>query len=691
MIRKLIKYAGIVLAMLFTLTVSAKDDNSTNSYNYQRGWEELKNGNYEEAAKYIGKELEANPRNGYAYFLLAHIYANNEKYGQALTNIDKALKYVPKKDKDARYSILLSSAGMYLQTGDTIKAFKNLDEAIALQPDKTGAYESRGQLYFEMHKYDLSDKDYNRIIKLNPNSHMGYMGLARNLTENKKWKEAIEKLDYVARLYPDNAQNYVFRAKAYIGLKDYDKATDDIINAVEYDTEANLGIEYLPDELNEQGRELLLTKLKIKARTNPNSSEWPMYIGMVYMDEKKYPEAIEQLKAANNINTFASLLAQIAWCYSEEGLYDKAVEYIDKAAELDTTSMRIKRAKPDYVYNAGRLDEAISLEDKVIAEEPENDLNYYSRASLYWAAREWKKAVDDLTTAITLDPETSAYYSTRADAYEKLGEKDKAKADWEKIVALEKTPGDYYVIHNAYCGLGQYDKAIAAMDTIIARDSTDGGNYYNAACLYTRMGKYKEALAYLGKALEKGYLGLFHISKDADMDPLRNMPEFKALIKKGEENLETLRKEADGDAGNAGSKKTVTTEVPFTKESGSALCNVKCSINGLPLYFIFDTGASTVSLSQVEASFMVKNGYISKSDVVGSQLFTDAIGNVNVGTVINLRTVDFGGLKLNNVKASVVTNQKAPLLLGQTVLSKAGKIEIDNQKRVLKITHEAAE
>ena len=57
------------------------------------------------------------------------------------------------------------------------------------------------------------------------------------------------------------------------------------------------------------------------------------------------------------------------------------------------------------------------------------------------------------------------------------------------------------------------------------------------------------------------------------------------------------------------------------------------------------------------------------------------------GTIINLKDVKLGSLHLNNIKASVVRNQAAPLLLGQSVLSKLGKIEIDNTKKVLRITH----
>ena len=105
------------------------------------------------------------------------------------------------------------------------------------------------------------------------------------------------------------------------------------------------------------------------------------------------------------------------------------------------------------------------------------------------------------------------------------------------------------------------------------------------------------------------------------------------------------------------------------------------------MHFVFDTGASDVTVSMVEATFMMKNGYLSSKDVVGNQRYVDANGEVSVGTVINLKDVNFGGLNLTNVRASVVRNQKAPLLLGQSVLSRLGKIEIDNSKNILKITH----
>jgi clan AA aspartic protease (TIGR02281 family) len=181
-----------------------------------------------------------------------------------------------------------------------------------------------------------------------------------------------------------------------------------------------------------------------------------------------------------------------------------------------------------------------------------------------------------------------------------------------------------------------------------------------------------------------GYKRFAHIDIDYDMDNLRDLPRFQDMIKSYREKAKSTA-EVNQNRSNSQMEEIVS-EIPFTKEDG--ICKVKCNINGLPLHFVFDTGASTVSLSMVEATFMMKNDFLSEKDVIGSQHFLDANGNVSVGTVINLRKVDFGGLELTNVRASVVRNQKAPLLLGQSVLGRLGKIEIDNSKHVLRISRQ---
>lgn len=112
---------------------------------------------------------------------------------------------------------------------------------------------------------------------------------------------------------------------------------------------------------------------------------------------------------------------------------------------------------------------------------------------------------------------------------------------------------------------------------------------------------------------------------------------------------------------------------------------VPCKVNGLPLKFIFDTGASSVSISQSEAVFMLKNGYLSEDDIVGTQQFQTASGDILEGTRIIIRKIEIGGMTLRNVEASVVHSDNAPLLLGQSVLSRLGKIQIDYNNSTLTI------
>jgi clan AA aspartic protease (TIGR02281 family) len=112
---------------------------------------------------------------------------------------------------------------------------------------------------------------------------------------------------------------------------------------------------------------------------------------------------------------------------------------------------------------------------------------------------------------------------------------------------------------------------------------------------------------------------------------------------------------------------------------------IPCKVNGLALRFIFDTGASDVSISLTEALFMLKNGYLSEDDIMGKQYYSIANGEIAEGTTIRIKKLEFGGLTLNNVEASIVHVLGAPLLLGQSAISRLGKIQIDPVNSTLTI------
>lgn len=119
------------------------------------------------------------------------------------------------------------------------------------------------------------------------------------------------------------------------------------------------------------------------------------------------------------------------------------------------------------------------------------------------------------------------------------------------------------------------------------------------------------------------------------------------------------------------------------KLEASGIYTIPCEVNGLQLRFIFDTGAADVSLSLVEALFMLKNGYISEDDFVGSADYKLADGSISENAVINLKTIKIGNVTLENVQACISSELKSSLLLGQSAIRKMGPYSINGDYLIL--------
>lgn len=161
-------YLLAVIALLLGVQITfAQNVKRPDSYNYNRGVEAVQSNNFEEALKYLNKELEENPDNGYALVWIAYVHGNQEEYGRALTAVDKAFKNIPKKDKEYRTFVFLTHAEIYRQLGQSDLAIKDCNSLLKEQPDNFDAYEQRAQF------------DY--VVKLEPEYSSGY-SFARKVT-----------------------------------------------------------------------------------------------------------------------------------------------------------------------------------------------------------------------------------------------------------------------------------------------------------------------------------------------------------------------------------------------------------------------------------------------------------------------------------------------------------------------------
>ncbi|WP_305156462.1 tetratricopeptide repeat protein [uncultured Muribaculum sp.] len=671
-----------LLTVVLAIGIATAKESLLDTYNMNRAYEEGNKGNHAGALDFFDKELKEHPKNGYAHLGKAAIFFEQKQYDGVISSTDNALRLIPKKDKTMSARAHLLKGQTLLATADTVSALSEMTEAIRLEPKFTDAYDKRGQVYYEQMKYDLADADYKKLIELNSADLMGYMGLGRNCQAKGQLDEAIRLFNKVAGMYPYYSSAFAFRAESYLAKNEYLKAIDDICRALEIDSDSKAyGLMY---KFPKEQMELIAIKLKGLSAKDPYTGEYYYYTGLLYAHHKVYDKSNDALEKGYDIDARACFIQQLAENSQKTGDYNSALNYIEKAQQMSPDDIDLIHMKADMLGELGDIDGAIAEWSKYVDKTPDYFGGYYRRGWFKDISMQTDAAIEDYKMAVMLQPDYAYAHFGLADMLMRKGEIDQAKEEYRKVIELDSIPNNESCAMYALLALDRKDDAISYMNKILENDTADAGNYYDAACFYSRIGDVEMAINHLKTTLDKGFKRFYHIRHDDDLEELRKMPNFEEIMAIYEKPQTPITESRHSDEIDSTMAYTDPVEIPFTTDGGCA--SVKCTINELPLNFIFDTGASIVSISQLEANFMLKNGYLKREDFAGPGRFIDANGNISEGSIVNLRSVDFGGLQLDNVQASVVHNQKAPLLLGQSVLGRLGRIEIDNSNKKLIIT-----
>jgi clan AA aspartic protease (TIGR02281 family) len=673
----------IISALLSLLFCNAQ------SYNFDQGVKAYDENDLEKALDYFGREINDNPKAALALYYRAVIYKYQDQNSYALRDINNSIKYFSSKDKKVLAGAHRLRGDIYYKIENYEKTFEDYSIALKLTPNDPEIYIDRAQIYFDLKKYLIAEADYRQALKIDESLVVPYAGLGRNYLNQKKYSEAETVLNKLIKLSPEYADGYYFRAIAYFEQNKFDEAIEDIFYCFKLDDTdkkvRNLFISY-----SEKNYPLSFSKVNVQVSSYPEKELWYFIRAQLYEGKNNYKAAIKdysKLIELSDVDYKSNLLSYRGKCFSEVGMYEQSIKDFEEAISIDSTYAYNYSSIGDAKRLMGDYKEAKEYFTKAIAVEPREAWFYYRRG---WIEEEFLKnyedGLNDYNESISID-KTSAYtYLMRGRLYQfKLNNPTKANEDFKSILSL-----DTIVAKNGNCRqyalfhLGRKEEAISWSNKILEQYPTDG-NYYDATCLYSLMNKSNEALAMLKLAFQKGYNNFFHISADDDIDNIRNLSEFKNLLTEWKNIFDESQKKDSVTKIEELTSVYKTVSIPM-KVSGDGTYEVPCKINELGLNLIFDTGASDITISKTEAEFMLKNGYLSKNDITGTSSYMIANGDIEIGTTIVFRKVEFGGLILKNVKASVIENKNAPLLFGQSALGKYGKITIDNEKKVITIT-----
>lgn len=669
----------IIFALaLMLVAINGYAQKNEHSYNVQRAMECLAEGELDTSYDYVEKELENNPKNPEALHIGGLILVEREEYGRALTALNKALQCYKSKEKNNKASVYFLRSKVYCNLLDTLSAINDLQTALKLNPQDRDYSIELGELFYKTNRNEEAIAIYTNMMKLDEGDLYPYYGLARCAYKEERYEDALKLVASARRLDPQNTMNPIMEMRVARFQKDPSIALNKAVETFELDMrnqEAYECLMWVLDTIPAKAKQAVERKILVDQE---NTQTWQLLLGTCYMHTKEYDKAVATFLPISSESSAAKYY--LLECYDEMDDPEKVVEQADIVLEIypEDAFTLIRRGSAKFYMQ----DLEGAKADYELANEYDADYGYYVWYRLGWIAemqKDYTKALEYYNKGILLN-ETYAYtYVMKGNLLKDyLNQPDEARLAFEAALQNDTIAEDGCCLQYAYIGLGQPEKAIETMNAIIALNPNNAGNYYDAACVYSRLKMQEEAIASLRKALELGYKKYRHIEADDDLDFIKNTPEFLEL-------MEEFKSRKGKNVTEEAAVETIIHEIPLVRQaSGTYL--VKASVNGLPMDFILDTGASSVSVSQVESDFMLKNGYLKTSDVKGNSRYVDAQGETHTEKSVKLRSIKIGEIEVSDIRAGVVSNQKAPLLLGQSVLERFGKVEIDHTQNILRIT-----
>ena len=542
---------GILWLVCVPVVVQAQS--SMETYNMMRAVEAAKSGDNNTAIEFLSKELDANPKNGYAHMWIAITCARSDRFGWALQYAESALKYLPKNAKEGRAQMNMLLSELYMEAEDTLKAVTYLEQIIKESPTEEYPYRKIVRFYENRHDKEAM-LSYARMAVTNiPQNVSMLLLLSDALEANEQYKDALAQCEKALELTEpasnERSKVLVRRAMVRVKNKQPHEALSDLMNSTRidiWDVSEDV-LEKLNDTIPDVVRDTLLAACE----QEPDKLFWKIFLYDYYRHNNEFSKAIETgfamlpiYKHAHMVHYIASLLE------SYIGDVELAERMLLKQLSVDSTSASTYVRLENLYAETGRYKEAFEMADKALSFDPSASLKasvYQLRGRIYEIRREYGKAVDDFLAGMIADPGDYEYWFRVGKLYGKMNEPEKQAQAFEqgrKAFAAngrELTP-------EAYVTLGDSAKAYEAAKTMIKKEHS-AEQQYNAACVYAQIGHPEEALEHLKKAFENGFLDFYHVSWDMDLDSLRGMKEFNDLVndykQRAEQEKQALRSKID--------------------------------------------------------------------------------------------------------------------------------------------------
>lgn len=483
------------------------------------------------------EELAANPQDYRTYYSRAMAYFGQGNMDKALSDINNAIKYFPRREKDDLAQAYLLRAKILTGKGEKKPALTDLNSALRLVPSHRLALKDRGDLLCQMGQYDLAKIDYNHLLRIDTRSQSAYMGLARVEAHIGQPVRAKDLLAQAVNLSPKDPMVYLERSEIYKEMGLLPEAVDDLVYAVSLDDGRSGAIQQLAAYSHEAYNEVI-AGLTRNIERFPRQGMLYYVRGSIYKDHYDYLSSLHDWETILNENffNFHSIYYNRAYCLSRLGRFDEARNSIKKAIEKESQNAEYYRLLAEIERGASQPNAADEAIRQAAIYDPSNAQVCIERGLLAYDEGNFVEAIGYYNEAVAADPSSPYPYLLRAYAQEfGLDNRSAAESDYRKVLSLDDTSSFYgdNLKGIAFARLNQPEEMARWENSLIESGQVRNIDYFYLACMYATTDTDK-ALDYLKKALQDGYGDYYKIHLDChsavSLLPIRHLTQYNILL-----------------------------------------------------------------------------------------------------------------------------------------------------------------
>lgn len=288
-----------------------------------------------------------------------------------------------------------------LKTGNPV--IDALSEQIARSPQTDSLYAQRAALFYKEGIFQEAIKDMAKAMAIDSLNPYYHHFLADVYMDDNNSRMAIRTMERVVDLYPQRIPSLLKLSELQMIVKLNKESIQTLNKILQIDKQNAEAFFMMGNNLKELGeRDRAIAAYKNCVAADADLVDGWINLGIL-LDEKKD---------------------------------NKAIEYLETALRIDSTSTHALHAKAMYFQNRNKLKEAIAIYKEIPKIDKDNADAFYNIGLLYMDLDSVAKAKDNFNIAVSVDPQYVLGYFFRGKASEKLGEYSQAKRDYEQTLVL---------------------------------------------------------------------------------------------------------------------------------------------------------------------------------------------------------------------------------------------------------------